>query len=392
LAPEPFKLPFTARTQVLAVGAELKNTVSVLKGEALFTSHHIGDLEHLATYQSFVQAVDHLSRLFGVVADEVAHDLHPEYLSTKVASELGLATVGVQHHHAHIASCLVDHGRLDRVLGVAFDGLGYGTDGTFWGGEFLVADLEGFERVGHLQAVALPGGTAAIREPWRMALAWLHHSVGGPAAGSIGRRLDQRAQGVVALIESPATPATTSMGRMFDAMAGLIGLRNRVSYEGQAAIELEALAHSEAIGSVSPYPMECRSEGGQLVLDGAPLFVAALADLSDDTAPSVISAAFHEGVGAATVDAAASLAGAHGLGTVALSGGVFQNARLTDIVAAGLEARGLEVLVHRHVPPNDGGISIGQAAVAAFRRTGRGTGPRDGGKSTHCHIDGPGGG
>jgi len=368
LAPEPLALPFPARTQVLAVGAELKNTVSVLKGESLFASHHIGDLEHLATYQSFVQALDHLAQLFGVVPDEVAHDLHPEYLSTKTAQDLGLATVGVQHHHAHIASCLVDHQRTGPVLGVAFDGLGYGSDGTLWGGEFLVADLDRFERVGHLQAVPLPGGTAAIREPWRMSVSWLRHSLGAPVARSVGGRLDQRAAGVVAVLEAPSTWTTTSMGRLFDAMAGLIGLRNRVSYEGQAAIELEALAHSEAIGAVCPYPIERRWEGGQLVIDPAPLFGAALAALSDDTPASVISAAFHEGVGLATVEAAAELAAARSLGTVALSGGVFQNARLTDIVVDGLASRGLEVLVHRHVPANDGGISIGQAAVAAFRR------------------------
>jgi hydrogenase maturation protein HypF len=368
LAPEPLTLPFLARTQVLAVGAELKNTVSVLKGETIFASHHIGDLEHLATYQSFLHALDHLGRLFGVVPDEVAHDLHPEYLSTKVAMDLGLATVGVQHHHAHIASCLVDHQRTGPVLGVAFDGLGYGTDGTFWGGEFLVADLDRFERVGHLQAVPMPGGLAAIREPWRMSVAWLHHSLGARVARSVGARLDQRAAGVVAVIEAPSTVATTSMGRLFDAMAALIGLRNVVSYEGQAAIELEALAQSVAIGSINPYPLERRWESDQLVIDPAPLFGEALAALSDDTPASVVSAAFHEGVGQATVEAAAVLAGARGLGTVALSGGVFQNARLTDVVVDGLERLGFEVLVHRHVPPNDGGISIGQAAVAAYRR------------------------
>ncbi len=370
LAPEPLTLPFAARTQVLAVGAELKNTVSVVKGDTLFASHHIGDLEHLATYQSFVQALDHMSRLFGVVPDQVAHDLHPEYLSTKMALDLELAPVGVQHHHAHIASCLVDHGRRDAVLGVAFDGLGFGTDGALWGGEFMVADLAGFERVGHLQAVALPGGAAAIREPWRMSVAWLHHSLGAGVARSMGGRLDPRAAAVVALIDAPTTTTTTSMGRLFDAMAGLIGLRSRVSYEGQAAIELEAVAQSVAIGAAGPYPMEQRWEGGQLVVDAAPLIAAALGDLSDDVGAPEISAAFHEGVGLATVDAAALLAASRGLGTVALSGGVFQNARLADIVTHGLESRGVEVLVHRHVPPNDGGISIGQAAIAAFRGSG----------------------
>jgi hydrogenase maturation protein HypF len=369
LAPEPLNLPFASPTEVLAVGAELKNTVSVVKGDTLFASHHIGDLEHLATYQSFMQALEHLSHLFGVVPNTVAHDLHPEYLSTKVALDLGLEPVAVQHHHAHIASCLVDHGRCDRVLGVAFDGLGLGADGTFWGGEFMVADLDRFERVGHLQAVALPGGSAAIREPWRMAVSWLHHSLGPRVARSGGGRLDSRAAAVVALIDAPAAPRTSSMGRLFDGVAALVGLRKRVSYEGQAAIELEALAHTVAIGAVGPYPMERRWEGGQLVLDAAPLIAAVLADLSDDTPASEISAAFHEGVGLATVDAAALLAAAHELRTVALSGGVFQNARLTDIVVDGLESRGLEVLVHERVPPNDGGISIGQAAIAAFRGT-----------------------
>ena len=180
-APEPMALPFTAHRPVLAVGAELKSTVSVAKGDVVVPSHHIGDLEHLATYQSFLQAVDHLCDLYGVVPEVVAHDLHPEYLSTKFALELDLPAVGVQHHHAHVAACLVEHGRTEPVLGLAFDGLGYGPDGTLWGGELLLAGLSGFERVGHLLPVAMPGGVAAIREPWRMAAVWLDRAV-GPAA------------------------------------------------------------------------------------------------------------------------------------------------------------------------------------------------------------------
>ena len=172
-APEPLPLPFTAPCQVLAVGAELKSTVSVAKGAFVVPSHHIGDLEHLATHRSFLQAIDHLCDLYGVVPDVVAHDLHPEYRSTKLAAELDLPAVGVQHHHAHVASCLVEHGREGPVLGLAFDGLGYGPDGTLWGGELLVADLAGYERVGHLASVPMPGGVAAIREPWRMAAVWL---------------------------------------------------------------------------------------------------------------------------------------------------------------------------------------------------------------------------
>ncbi len=171
-APEPLPLPFVARRAVLAVGAELKSTVSVAKGRMVVPSHHIGDLEHLATHRSFVQALDHLCRLYGVTPEVVAHDLHPEYLSTKLALGLELPTLGVQHHHAHVAACMIEHGQTAPVLGLAFDGLGYGPDGTLWGGEVLVADLTGYERVGHLVAMPMPGGVAAIREPWRMAAVW----------------------------------------------------------------------------------------------------------------------------------------------------------------------------------------------------------------------------
>ncbi|MDP1805455.1 MAG: Sua5/YciO/YrdC/YwlC family protein, partial [Acidimicrobiales bacterium] len=200
-APEPIALPTPACRHVLAVGAELKSTVAVAKGDTVVASHHIGDLEHLAAYRSFLQAVDHLCGLTGVTPAVVAHDLHPEYLSTKFAADLDLPAVGVQHHHAHIASCLVEHRHTEPVLGIAFDGLGMGTDGTAWGGELLVADLDGFRRVGHLRPVALPGGDRAAREPWRMAIAWLAETLGPEAAERYGRTVDDRWKAVLDLAQ-----------------------------------------------------------------------------------------------------------------------------------------------------------------------------------------------
>jgi hydrogenase maturation protein HypF len=372
-APEAMPLPREAARQVLAVGAELKSTVSVAKQSFIVCSHHIGDLEHLATYQAFLQATVHLCRLFGIVPEVVAHDLHPEYLSTKYALELDLEPWPVQHHHAHIASCLAEHGHNGTVLGIAFDGLGYGTDGTMWGGEFLVADFDGFERAAHLQPVPLPGGTAAIREPWRMALAWTALAAGPGAAARLGAALDPRWSQVLALAggdgDKRRSILTTSVGRLFDAVAALVGLRSRVTYEGQAAIELEVLARSVPRSSAPRYPVDIVAAAGPDdldVLDPSPLIATVLNEVERGTDRSVIAAGFHEGLGRATAALGARLARKHGLDTVALSGGVFQNVRFSDIVEDALTAEGLTVLVHESVPPNDGGISVGQAAVAAL--------------------------
>jgi hydrogenase maturation protein HypF len=362
-APEPMPLPAPARRRVLAVGAELKNTVAVARDDWLVASHHVGDLEHLATYRSFRQALDHLSDVFAVRPDVVAHDLHPEYLSTKLAVDLDLPTWGIQHHHAHIASCLVEHGVIGPVLGLAFDGLGYGPDGTLWGGEFLVAGLQTCRRVGHLRPVPLPGGAAAIRQPWRMAATWAAVSGRPDVAG----RLDPRAGALLRLIDSPAGGlVTTSVGRLFDAVAALLGIRLQVSYEGQAAIELEAAARTVPAGAVAPLPMERGWVNGRLILDPGPLVAAVIRARDDGEKVEEVAAAFHEGLAAAAVGAAVELARAHSMTTVALSGGVFQNARLTSLVTTSLEQEGLAVLTHHHVPANDGGISIGQAAIAAL--------------------------
>ncbi|MBA2495630.1 MAG: carbamoyltransferase HypF, partial [Acidimicrobiia bacterium] len=361
LAPEPLPLAVAASRPILAVGAELKATVAVTLGTDVVASHHIGDLEHLATYRSFLQAVDHLCQLYGVMPEMVAHDLHPEYLSTKLAGELDLPLVGVQHHHAHVASCLTEHGRTGPVLGLAFDGTGYGTDGTLWGGELLVADLRGFERVGHLAPITMPGGVAAIREPWRMGLAWAQRAqVGDPF------NHDPRHDAVLDLATRGQGPVTTSMGRLFDAVAALLGLRPTVSYEAQAAIELEALARSVPRAEASTYPVDLgRDATGTMVIDPAPLVAALVTAKGRGTAPALLAAAFHESIGRAAATAAIDVARERGLATVALTGGVFQNPHLSEVVEEALDAAGLEVLVHRIVPPNDGGISIGQAAVAA---------------------------
>ncbi len=367
-APEPLLLPEPARRQVLATGAELKNTVSLAKGSWLVTSHHIGDLEHLATYRSFLQATGHLCRLFGVEPEVVAHDLHPEYLSTKWAQDTGLELLGVQHHHAHVVSCMVEHGQLGPVLGVAFDGLGYGADGTLWGGEFLVCDVSSYRRVGHLLPLSLPGGQAAIREPWRMALCWVAAAAGQEAAAALGPELDSRWPAALSLVRAGAGPVTSSVGRLFDAVAALLGLRLAVTYEGQAAIELEALARKGDPARQPLYEAEMVDQGGATVLDPRPLLGTLLAERASGADPADMAAAFHLGLGRATAEVAARLASDADVSTVVLSGGVFQNVVLSDVVGRRLAGQGLEVLVHHEVPANDGGISVGQAAVAALGR------------------------
>jgi hydrogenase maturation protein HypF len=344
-APEPLALAIAARRHVLAVGAELKSTISVAKDRMVVPSHHIGDLEHLATYRSFLQALDHLRALYGITPEVVAHDLHPEYLSTKLAIDLDLEPVAVQHHHAHVASCMVDHGRVEPVLALAFDGLGFGADGTLWGGEFLVADLAGFERVAHLRPVTMPGGAAAIREPWRMAVAW-------------GAERDE----VMAHVPGPTT---TSMGRLFDAVASVIVGRRQVTYEAQAAIELEALARSVDRRDAPVYSDTVVVDDD--TLDPTALVSTVVVQRERGVAAPVVAAGFHETIGRAAAALGARLAARHGLDTVVLTGGVFQNERLTEIVESALARGGLDVLTHHSIPPNDGGISIGQAAVAAAR-------------------------
>ncbi|MDQ6837006.1 MAG: carbamoyltransferase HypF, partial [Actinomycetota bacterium] len=380
-APAPLRLAQATPDHILAVGAELKSTVAVAKGDLVVASHHLGDLEHLATYQAFLQAVGHLCDLYAVTPAVVAHDLHPEYLSTKFAQDLGLPTCEVQHHHAHLAACLTEHAHTGTVLGLIFDGLGMGPDGVLWGGELLVADLSGYRRAGHLRTVALPGGASAIREPWRMAVSWVYRALGADAAAEVGRRLDDRWATVLSLVEKgpsgdhdgPATvpvPVTTSMGRLFDAVAALIGIRRRITYEGQAAIELEALARRVPRERSPHYPVELRRHNGVLIIDPAALIATVVAEVGRGVPAEIVASGFHEGVGRGAAAAAADVASGDGLDTVALSGGVFQNARLTEIVMNELVERGLQVLVHQALPPNDGAISVGQAAVAAARRSG----------------------
>jgi hydrogenase maturation protein HypF len=391
-APEPLAVRSAFPRPVLACGAELKSTFCLAKENHAFVSQHIGDLENVETLRSFTEGIEHFRRLFDIDPQVIAHDLHPEYLSTKYALELsddaGLDLVGVQHHHAHIASCLADNGEEGPVIGVAFDGTGFGTDGTLWGGEFLVADLAGFVRGGHLAPVPMPGGATAIRQPWRMAAAYTD-AAGVDAAASglaVAARNEERWADVVTLARRGLhAPVTSSAGRLFDAAAALLGVRDAVSYEGQAAIELEQLAGPVAAvaatgaagtgragtagtgsGRTGAGGYRAGMEPGEpFGVRGADLIAAMAADLGNGVAREVIAARFHDAVVALITDGCLLLRERHGLGTVALSGGVFQNLLLLHGAAARLQAHGFRVLVHSRVPCNDGGISLGQAVVAA---------------------------
>jgi hydrogenase maturation protein HypF len=362
-APAPLALPVAAGRHLLGCGAELKSTFTLARGGHAFVSHHIGDLENAETLASFTEGIAHLGRLLAVEPEVVVHDLHPEYLSTKWALDRhGVQTLGVQHHHAHLASCLADNGERGPVIGVAFDGLGYGPDATLWGGEVLLCDLAGFSRFAHLEQVPLPGGATAVREPWRMALSWLlaAHDDALPTGTEpdLLRRHPQRWPDVAALCRSGLPVATSSVGRLFDAVAALCGVRDVAGYEGQAAIELEQLADPGERGSY-PLPLV---DG---VLRGGELIRGVVSDVGRGMGREQVAARFHRGLAAGAAAACAAARAGSGLDTVALSGGVFQNQLLSALLVEQLEADGFRVLTHRRVPPNDGGISLGQVAIGA---------------------------
>jgi hydrogenase maturation protein HypF len=343
-APGALRLPVPARRPLVAAGAELKSTFCVARGKEAFLSPHLGDLEGELAFRAFHADLELYVDMLDVRPEVVAYDLHPEYLATKWALEQDAELVGVQHHHAHAAACLAEHGETGPALALVFDGVGYGTDGTLWGGELLRCDLASFERVAWLDPVPLPGGAAAIREPWRMAA--MHLDLAG---------LPVPWERWPAVRESLAVnaPLSSGMGRLFDAVAALLGLRESVTYEGQAAIELEQLA-----ADVRAEPFEWRFGAG------SELVTLCYKEAARGANPAWISASFHETVAAS---AAAACAEAGMAETVVLSGGTFQNLRLLASTTARLEELGFRVLGHRLVPPNDGGISYGQAAVAAAR-------------------------
>jgi hydrogenase maturation protein HypF len=367
--PASLTLPDPAEPPILACGAELKNTFCVARGRRAWVSHHIGDLENYETLRSFTQGIEHFQRLLAVDPRVVAYDLHPEYLSTKYALELGgVELVGVQHHHAHLAAVLAEHGEPGPAVGAIFDGTGYGLDGTVWGGELLVGDVAGFRRAGALIPVRLPGGAAAVREPWRMACSWLVAAFGG--APGVPRSLTAmvdpvRWEMVRSLVWSgTASPLTSSIGRLFDAVAALCGVRATVNYEGQAAIELEAACDSAERRS---YSIELVSGGRFLVLDPREAIRAVVRDVDAGVPAGVVAARFHAGLADATVRWCCRVAEEAGTEVIVLSGGVFLNRRLVESVSAALQRVGLRVLLPEQLPPGDGAISYGQAAVAAGR-------------------------
>jgi len=336
----------------------------------VFLSPHLGDLGDESAWRAWLGMVQHFERILELEPAVVAHDLHPGYRSTAYAqSRAGVDRIGVQHHHAHIASCLADNGVDGAVIGVAWDGTGYGADGSVWGGEFLVADLVGFERVGHLECVPLPGGEAAVREPWRMAAAFLRAAYGVTMDGldlDFTRRLDQAAWRILtAAIESGLNaPLTSSAGRLFDAVASLLGIRDTVEFEAQGAMELEACATGEP-GRL--YSTGVLVDHDRFVVRTSDLIRAVVEDLLGGVACGQIAARFHASLAAVITDACSRIRQRTDLGRVALSGGVFQNCCLLQAAVAGLERAGFEVYTHRQVPPNDGGLALGQAAIAAAR-------------------------
>jgi len=349
--------------EILACGGELKNTFCLSKGRYAVLSQHIGDMENYETLVFFEETLSNLKKLFRVEPRAIAHDLHPAYLSTQYALRVpGIEKIGVQHHHAHVASCMAENGLRGKVIGVALDGTGYGTDGQIWGGEFLVADYGGFERRAHLRYVPLAGGDAAVRQPWRPALAYLADTF-GPAAEfpelALWREVPESRRKLVRsmIAHRVNTIDTSSCGRLFDAVASLIGLRQQINFEGQAAIELETIA---AEGVADGYPFGIEGD----TVDFRPAIERIVAEVRGGVPAAVIAARFHNTVAESIAAVCRRLRAEEKLNRVCLSGGTFQNMKLLSRTLAGLRKLEFEVFIHARVPPNDGGIALGQAVIA----------------------------
>jgi hydrogenase maturation protein HypF len=370
-APYPVMLPFDTR-QILACGAELKSTFCLTRNRHAFLSQHIGDLENEETLQAFEETIDLYRKLFRIEPEIVAYDMHPEYLSTKYAVELlerqpNLKAVPVQHHHAHIVSCMAENGVTTPVIGVAFDGSGFGTDGHIWGGEFLVADFKGFQRMGHLEYIPMPGGEAAIKKPFRMALGYLMAlGLDFPEWPMLKQADPAEVETIKKQIKLKInTPLTSSAGRLCDAVAALAGIRTKISYEAQAAIELEEMAVKRS-GRLNSYPFSIDRDSDVRTIRLAELLAAVIGDIREKVPVSVISARFHNTLADIIVQMCCLISEESGIKQVALSGGVFQNRRLFSLATFALRQKGFYVLTHSVVPTNDGCISLGQAAVAQF--------------------------
>lgn len=392
-APEPLRLGRPCAGRILAVGGHLKNTFALGRDGYAFLSHHLGDLDDWDAYGAFREAVAHYEALFAFRTEVLAHDLHPGYATTHYAQErqaragTRLRLVGVQHHHAHVASCMVENGLAGPVIGVAFDGTGYGSDGSLWGGEFLVGDCRSVHRAAHLRAVALAGGERAIREPWRMAVAHLLDCDLDPASFVAGNR--RKALPIVCRMLEAAinSPMTSSVGRLFDAVAALVAQRDEVSFEGQAAMELEWLAAACDSQVDDAYPFEVATDdaGGPLVVDTRPLVRGVVEALRSGASRAAIARQFHCTVVEIITRVVLRLREQTGIGDVVLTGGVFQNRLVREATKRKLGARGLQVYAHARVPTNDGGLSLGQLAVAAAAEGERHV-PRDSGKGAGGHA------
>ena len=362
--PVPIVLPFHLKS-TLACGPYLNNTICIAEGEHAFLSQHVGDLENLEATDAFELTIEHLKDILEIEPELVACDLHPNYYSTQYAlRQERILRVGVQHHHAHIASCMAENGINETVIGLALDGTGYGSDGTLWGGEILIANYEGFERAGHLQYVPLPGGEAAIREPWRMALSLLYQTFGKDLFDlpiEFVKCLDRLKAGkILTMIERKInSPPTSSCGRLFDGISALVGVRNRISYQGQAAIELE-MEMGTGEGS---YPVLLQ-EQGEFILPQHPIVQGVVSDLRQGIDRGTIIRKFHNTLVTVFADVCLKLRKERGLNSVCLGGGVFQNTYLLENLEKVLAGLDFQIYTHSMVPSNDGGVALGQVIVA----------------------------
>jgi hydrogenase maturation protein HypF len=365
--------------EVLGCGADLKNTFTLTKGRFAIPSQHIGDMENYETLKFFEESLANLKTVYRAEPVAIAHDLHPGYLSTQWAlnysalrtSHSALELFPIQHHYAHIGSVMAEQGLKGPVIGVAFDGTGYGTDGNLWGGEFLIADIDGFERKGQFRYVPLPGGEAAIREPWKTAVSYVVQAAGDKAwgllerAGFLRRYGDKQVEQVMIVARSrDFSPLSSGAGRLFDAVSAVIGVCGRNTFEGEAAMALEAIV---AAGIEDEYPVEFKEESGYTVVDFSPAIIGIISDLSRSDPQEICASKFHNTVASVIRTMVRSLRESFGIKDVALSGGTFQNRYLLNRTVKALALDGMNVHTNKQVPCNDGGISLGQAYLVRER-------------------------